>query len=537
MKKIQILTLAALMAFGLAGCSKENGNGTKGEPNKAGVAYLSIKVNVAYGSRASIEDPGTDESEIKNLYLVTFDNGNNIVGIPGGGFYATAAGDDLITPNAVKLSAAATNLVVIANPGAKLLTALRSLNSGSTFATFNAAIKEATVADLTSASAGFAMITGGDETGKTAGQTIDYPYVDIEDALVPVTGSEADAKTEAEKDDNRVPVSLERLTSKMIVKLGTVAKPDNSTFEFDAWTVDAVNTTYFPFAQKSLLGTTHTTAPNNDYTFNFYTTDPNFADVTTGKGYHDGIEYGYADSENNYAPKLPWNNYYDWKDADEIAYAVENTMAAAAQRYGNATRLVIRATYYPAPETFVGGEAEAPVVADNEDWFHWAGYNYTFETLKAAYLAAEEVTPLTTACDDFLARVKAVDDGITAANFGALVAADLASIQNGGDVVKDGTNAVIRWYQGGRNYYFYEIRHDNEITGKMQFGKYGIVRNNWYNLTLNNVSGPGTPWYPDLTDPGEGDPDPKDPIDEDEGYIGITVDVENWVLWNTDFGI
>jgi hypothetical protein len=71
----------------------------------------------------------------------------------------------------------------------------------------------------------------------------------------------------------------------------------------------------------------------------------------------------------------------------------------------------------------------------------------------------------------------------------------------------------------------------------MEFGKYGVVRNNWYNLTLNSVSGPGTPWYPDIVNPGDGDPDPYDPIDEGEGYLGITVSAQPWIIWETGMSI
>ena len=43
----------------------------------------------------------------------------------------------------------------------------------------------------------------------------------------------------------------------------------------------------------------------------------------------------------------------------------------------------------------------------------------------------------------------------------------------------------------------------------MAFGKYGVVRNNWYKLTLGLVKGPVT-WFPDIDNPGPGDPDPDD---------------------------
>jgi hypothetical protein len=71
----------------------------------------------------------------------------------------------------------------------------------------------------------------------------------------------------------------------------------------------------------------------------------------------------------------------------------------------------------------------------------------------------------------------------------------------------------------------------------MAYTKYGVVRNNWYNLTLNKVSGPGTPWYPELPDPGPGDPKPGDPLDDQAAYLGVSISVNPWVLRNTGFEI
>ena len=111
---------------------------------------------------------------------------------------------------------------------------------------------------------------------------------------------------------------------------------------------------------------------------------------------------------------------------------------------------------------------------------------------------------------------------------------DLDRVEDGGQVVRHGNTPVIRWYQKGLNYYTYKIRHDNEADGTMSFGKYGVVRNNSYRLTLNSVSGAGMPWYPA---PGDDNHLPGDPIDQTAGYLGISVSVGEWILWENGFGI
>uniref|UniRef100_S0DGS1 Fimbrial subunit protein C-terminal domain-containing protein n=2 Tax=termite gut metagenome TaxID=433724 RepID=S0DGS1_9ZZZZ len=521
MKK-QIFAMATLMAFGLVGCVKEVGNSGKNPEANANVAYLSINVETKKETRGgSNELKGSDaENAIKSLYLVTFDASGKLVGIPGGSSNYIAIIPGAEKPAAVKISAAAKNLMVIANPGTKLLAAINALTTGNTFTNFNAAIADVTIAEIVGDTAtGFAMITGGDEA---ASPVLD-PFVNIDGRLSVVTTTEADAKAEAEKPEKRVTVKLERISSKLVVKPnpgGVTTTQQGASFTFGTWTVDALNETYFPFAEKT-LGNNHTPG---DYAKNFYTKDPNYSGNT-------GIVYGTVDSSaGSYAPILPWDNHYGWIAGEGPAYVIENTMEAAEQKFENATRIVLKAKYYPAG------------LAASGDWFSFAGLNYnTLGDLRTAYGAAADGSNLKNACNDFHAAIEAYYAAHTslgtlaATGFADLTTDELAAVQDGGEVMK-GEN-MIRWYQGGQNYYYYEIRHDNEADGTMAFGKYGVVRNNWYNLTLNNVSGPGTPWYPDINNPGPGDPDPENPIDDEVGYLGITVSVAKWIVWDTGFNI
>mgnify|MGYP002588847207 CR=1 FL=1 len=57
-------------------------------------------------------------------------------------------------------------------------------------------------------------------------------------------------------------------------------------------------------------------------------------------------------------------------------------------------------------------------------------------------------------------------------------------------------------------------------------GRYGVVRNNWYEIAIIGVSGPGMP-----ENPGSGpDPDPEgpDPDDKEYKYINVRVNVLSW---------
>jgi hypothetical protein len=595
MRTIQITAMAALLAFGLAGCSKETEGGrTPDNPKFTGKgAYVSVRIATPQGeaTRASSEEDASPEEEaIKSLFILTFGDSDKLVPVPIEGSTGTKpfieltapADNDSSTPNvfdteAQLISGDATNLVVVANPGTALATRIRTLGAGSTYTDFNKAIAGVTVADVTGmasaataiANAKFTMIsTGNPKLSTGVGDMTDdvtTAFVEIEPGklqVVTTTVTVDKAKEDAEK--NPVEMTIERLSAKLeltAVADATITKPAGSTFAFGGWTLDAVNTTYFPFASKNLRGSHGT---GLFYNHNFYTTDPNYsaADVNEDTGYHDGLKYGTVakDATTGWAPVLPWTDatntkgYYDWLAKDAETYAVENTMAGGqeATLFGNATRVVIKAKYYPAA-------VDDAVVAAGGDWFMYNNNendpNLVFSSiteLQNAYKA--ETVPgtfdnpnLRKACEQFFKQIQAycTTMGVTGvpANFAGLDATFLAKIDDGGEVAKvpaepeELAGVGIRWFQNGLNYYYYEIRHDNTVTANNAYTKYGVVRNNWYTMNLNSVSGHGTPWYPDVTDPGDGDPDPETEIDKEVGYIGIAIKRAPWVKWVTNFGI
>ncbi len=535
MRKTQIFAAAVMLAFGLASCVTGGDTTVKKGPTEGSVGYMSVKVKFQEKTRASGENDGLEaESKVNSLYLVTFNDQNAIVANPDGGFlfvYETFA-----APEIIKVGGGATKILAVANPGTKLLAVLNSLNGGSNFALFNEAIASITITDIVDATKGFAMISCPTDEDVDPGDKITSALVDIDVAVVGNGAGEFETEEEAieEAEENPISISLERIASKIILTntVPTTILPAGASFSFTSWTVDALNTTYFPFAEKTILSTIHT-AVGGTYVSNFYTKDPTYLDTPGLQSYHPGLAYVTVPrtGANAFTPVLPWDKYYDWKtatnDAGRLAYLVENTMDASAQRYGNATRVVIKGLYAPVGFTL------------GQDWFRFAGKDYkTLTELQAAYALAESTGPLATACDKFYTSVKAAGgSAVTATNFAGLNAAQIAGIDNGGEVVKDEDRAVIRWYKGSLNYWYYEIRHDNAINGYMEYAKYGVVRNNWYNLSLNTIKDAGTPWYPDLVHPGEDDPKPWDPIDDKYGYIAIDIEAAPWIVWEHNMTI
>lgn len=95
----------------------------------------------------------------------------------------------------------------------------------------------------------------------------------------------------------------------------------------------------------------------------------------------------------------------------------------------------------------------------------------------------------------------------------------------------------IATYASGVSYYIARVKHfgndltpwndgdltygDNDVDNNNKYlGRYGVLRNNWYELTVNSVSGPGTPDVPTIK--------PTDPDDENYKYISVSVKILDW---------
>ena len=98
---------------------------------------------------------------------------------------------------------------------------------------------------------------------------------------------------------------------------------------------------------------------------------------------------------------------------------------------------------------------------------------------------------------------------------------------------------TVRYYKGGINYYYTTlIRHfyddetpwsDGESYGIQHLGRYGVVRNNWYEINVTSISGPGEPG---IVKPETGDPD-----DKTEGYIRAEINVLSWAKRSQSVGL
>lgn len=89
----------------------------------------------------------------------------------------------------------------------------------------------------------------------------------------------------------------------------------------------------------------------------------------------------------------------------------------------------------------------------------------------------------------------------------------------------------INTYKKGVTYYIARVKHFGSLTdwhsgesygdnNDKYLGRYGMLRNNWYELTVGNVYGPGYPGVPPV--------DPTLPDDENEKYLSVSVKILSW---------
>lgn len=567
MLKIKSFLVSLLAVAALASCSKENDENPEVDGGKNyDVAYVSISMTnpKTTGTRASSEQPSSSaESKINELYVITFNSGKVVTKDADATGYATVLGSGtfgtnsgVTTPNTpIKVGTDTKYLLVVANPGTVLKNRLDNISTGATYADINAMITVPTKLNQPSNAYlveevvhtnGCAMINAGffdDSDGDPANHAWkDECLLDVSDKIVLAKDHKTETQALNAAKSNPATLEIERLAAKLEVMIGSpleVGPFDDDTnaslgqFDFGNWTIDYYNSLMFPFAKKTTTASSHTAG---FYKSNFYTVDPNFT-TAGGSEYLTGLVKNVLDATTR-EPKVEWVSN-STVAGENCKYCIENTMDEGFQKFGAATRLVLKGKYAPWP------------VGDftlGEDWYRLPNgtnsVNFkSFADLLAAYTPAKAKAEadrtaqeklLVTACELFYTQIQPALTINDPGDFASLTQAilDANNIPNGGELTKE--EGCIYWYPKSLNYYYYEIRHDNAANDHMEYGKYGVVRNNYYTLKLTKVNGNGTPWYPGG---GPEDPDEEEDIDKLGAYLHFEIKVAPWVYWTTDFEI
>lgn len=225
----------------------------------------------------------------------------------------------------------------------------------------------------------------------------------------------------------------------------------------------------------------------------------------------------------------------DWKTSTEPLYCLENTFDITHMLQGQTTRVLLKATYTPSALASATDKTFFMIGNSSDIW--------TTTTLKAQIASkAKEALSMTTDPTVELKEdlLKGGTHFLTTENV-SIKDGETEKINTPGLVAKlnnklglDETNGVgIKTYKNGESYYIARIKHfgddltpwkeGNDTYGEKNLkwlGRYGVLRNNWYDLTIEKISGPGYPDVPEVK--------PDTPDDEDTKYINVSVKILDW---------
>lgn len=226
-------------------------------------------------------------------------------------------------------------------------------------------------------------------------------------------------------------------------------------------------------------------------------------------------------------------------------YCLENTFNLTNMYQGQTTRVIFKAKYDPMNDAGVS-------LAETDGTFYTIGNMKTIlkeADLETAVNAA--ATSVLSDCTVDYTRFKKEEGShvITLADIKDATGADLVATgkdysgKTGDEIVAEinaklGLKAGrpeekvgINTYKKGVTYYIARVKHFGSLTpwnsgesygtdnGKY-LGRYGMLRNNWYELQVGNVYGPGYPGVPPV--------DPTLPDDENEKYLSVSVKILSW---------
>lgn len=362
------------------------------------------------------------------------------------------------------------------------------------------------------------------------------------------------SKEKAEAGTSAATVYVERGVAKMTVadpgpKTVTdkaTTKPTKSQVTFSNWALDITNKKTYAVHNIDGLSTDFSdiwTTPRFIGTNSrvYWGKDPNYnlAELNTADDVNDKKrkeEFNFIDATSKIDK--------DFGETNPV-YCLENTFNLANMYQGQTTRVIFKATYTPKDD------AGNPL-AEQDGTFYTIGNMTTI--LKAAALetavntAATSVLPGCTV--DYTNLKQEGSHVITLADIkdstGTTLVADTDyNGKTGTQIVKeindklgliDGAGHAeamvgINTYAQGVTYYIARVKHFGSLTpwnsgesygtdnGKY-LGRYGMLRNNWYELTVGNVYGPGYPGVPPV--------DPNQPDDENEKYLSVSVKILSW---------
>lgn len=224
-----------------------------------------------------------------------------------------------------------------------------------------------------------------------------------------------------------------------------------------------------------------------------------------------------------------------WTESSKALYCLENTFDIKNMLQGQTTRVLLKATYTP---NALASATEKTFFMIGNSSDIWTKDNLIKQITSKANEALKTTNTLKVELKGDL--LKAGTHFLTIENV-SIKDGETEKVNTPGLVTQlndklglDETNGVgIKTYKNGESYYIARIKHfgddltpwkEGDITYDSNnlnwLGRYGVLRNNWYDLTINKISGPGYPDVPEVK--------PDTPDDEDTKYINVSVKILDW---------
>ena len=584
---IRSLLLAASVAALLAGCAKEDDSPQEGAGGTTTVpagatGTMNVSLKYAIETRAGQEyDDGEDsESKAQDLTIYFFDEDKDYLGssyVSDLSQKNEAPKDDNVTStitvdvptNIVQTlydsdQEATMYVVAVLNKG----TFTPQITVGGSYSTFNAACQ---IALADAAKSNNFMMTSSNYIGNING-------AEIEMALTPITKEHVGFKSDDQATDpTTVTIAVERVVAKVMVQ-----EKEGESLNILGWGLNVTNKMFYPV--KNLGGNQFLDLLASKYN----TWQPNTINKPwnnpTDMRSHWAVDPNYVIGEATIEDKPTDFNKFSFSDpssaaAKEALYCFENTTVETMQQRNATTSAVIVAQFYPKDfkeadkagswikwkdaayseendyATFVE-EVVKDVDGDNQEITKYykedtngsttdnngTQYSplskddfictYTTEGKEEITFGKKNTTigyedaELKVALEDSEIKLYTITDGQASE-----VTAAPAKINEA--IVKALTDNPPTVYYKGYCYYVVPIRHfaKSEVAdytgGEYQpnhLGRYGIVRNNYYQITINDITQPGEP----ITDPTVDPSTDKD--DETNYWINVSIKVLSWKI-------
>ena len=552
----------AVIAAMTASCSSNEDLGTAGTgTNEAGVGYATFSINLptTSGTRAddpTFEDGDANEYDVFNATLLVFKKPTTATS-EGEGGYTFVEKVDLGSMQPWK-SPSETGVTTQAKITAKLSNvdksgdyfALVLLNNGSgadakvklptdettTYSAWNKADNATDKFDKTDK--GFYMANAPlyDATKKSVTTLVAIDKNKIFPTEAQASSGDAAADIYVERGLAKVTLTTATKDEKPVATSSSYA---GDKVKISNWALDVTNKKTFPIHNVDELGyediwkneaaasgpSTQRFVDNNSETLVkrvYWGKDPNYSNSTLN------TDETARKAEFNYVTA----NTEVTADPAKPLYCLENTFNLANMMQGQTTRVIFKASYTPNGFTAADGKTFFKV---GTSVALWSKKNLE-DHIKAA--VTKVITDATTS--NTTINLAAADNNITTAGNHEIKASNItvtghevtdAEVKAVNDKVGLTEEAGISTYANGESYYIARIKHFGDAltpwtsgvygTNNLAYlGRYGMLRNNWYELNVQSVSGPGYPDVPDVK--------PNTPDDEDDKYIKVSVKILKW---------